>query len=104
MKTKDAPIRCYNYGYIKDILEKDYNQRVSFATIINQAKANGFYLIKLKRKVHEKEVITNFPGEMIKHDSSHHQFSKYADKWYLITSLDDYSGLSLDCTPPTRHI
>ena len=33
---------------------------------------------------------------MIQHDSSHHQFSPYADsKWYLITSLDDYSRLIL---------
>jgi hypothetical protein len=32
---------------------------------------------------------------MIQHDSSHHQFSKYANKWYLITSLDDYSRLIL---------
>jgi hypothetical protein len=63
----------------KDILEKDYNQKVSLTTIINRAKANGFYLSKPKRKVHEKEVITNYPGEMIQHDSSHHQFSTYAD-------------------------
>ena len=94
IKTKDAPIRCYNYSYIKDILENDYNQKVSLSTIINRAKANGFYLTKPKRKVHDREVITNYPGELIQHDSSHHQFSKYANKWYLITSLDDYSRLS----------
>ena len=95
IKAKGVPIRYYNYSYIKDILENDYNQKVSLSTIINRAKANGFYLIKPKRKVHEKEVITNYPGEMIQHDSSHHQFSKYADKWYLVTSLDDYSRLIL---------
>jgi len=95
IKAKDVPIRCYNYSYIKDILENDYNQKVSLSTIINRAKAKGFYLSKPKRKVHEKEVITNYPGEMIQHDSSHHQFSKYANKWYLITSLDDYSRLIL---------
>ena len=95
IKAKDVPIRCYNYSYIKDILENDYNQKVSLSTIINRAKANGFYLTKPKRKVHEKEVITNYPGELIQHDSSHHQFSKYANKWYLITSLDDYSRLIL---------
>ena len=95
IKAKDIPIRCYNYSYIKDILENDYKQRVSLSTIINRAKANGFYLTKSKRKVHDREVITNYPGEMIQHDSSHHQFSKYADKWYLITSLDDYSRLIL---------
>jgi len=96
IKAKDVPIRCYNYSYIKDILENDYNQQVSLSTIINRAKTNGFYLTKPKKKVHEKELITNYPGEMIQHDSSHHQFSIYADsKWYLITSLDDYSRLIL---------
>ncbi len=96
IKAKEVPIRCHNYSYIKDILEKDYKQKVSLTTIINRAKAKDFYLIKPKRKVHEKEVITNYPGEMIQHDSSHHQFSPYADsKWYLIASLDDYSRLIL---------
>ena len=96
IKAKEVPIRWYNYSYIKDILENDYNQKVSLSTIINRAKTNGFYLTKPKRKVHDREVITNYPGELIQHDSSHHQFSIYADsKWYLITSLDDYSRLIL---------
>jgi len=96
IKAKEVPIRCYNYSYIKDILENDYNQKVSLSTIIKRAKTNGFYLTKPKRKVHDREVITNYPGELIQHDSSHHQFSIYADsKWYLITSLDDYSRLIL---------
>ena len=95
IKEKETPIRCYNYSYIKDILENEYNQKVSLTTIINRAKTNGFYLTKPKRKVHDQEVITNYPGELIQHDSSHHQFSKNANKWYLITSLDDYSRLIL---------
>lgn len=95
IKAKDVPIRCYNYSYIRDILKSDYKQKVSLSTIINRAKANGFYLTRPKRKVHDREVITNYPGELIQHDSSHHQFSKYANKWYLITSLDDYSRLIL---------
>jgi len=86
IKAKDVPIKCYNFSYIKDILENDYNQKVSLSTIIKRAKAQGFYLTKPKRKIHEKEVITNYPGEIIQHDSSHHQFSKYANKWYRITS------------------
>jgi len=96
IEAKGVPIKCYNYSYIKDILVNDYNQRVSLSTIINRAKGNGFYLTKPKRKVHEKEVITNYPGELIQHDSSHHQFAPYAErKWYLITSIDDYSRLIL---------
>jgi hypothetical protein len=35
-------------------------------------------------------------GELIRHDSSRHKFSPYAeDKWCLITSLDDHSRLLL---------
>ena len=96
IQAKDIPIRWYNYSYIKDILENDYHQKVSLSTIINRAKTNGFYLTKPERKVHDREVITNYPGELIQHDSSHHQFAPYANsKWYLITSLDDYSRLIL---------
>ena len=88
----------YNYGkksgFYSGILlgfeENDYNQKVSLSTIINRAKANGFYLLKPERKAHDREVITNYPGELIQHDPSRHQFSIYADsKWYLIISLDD---------------
>jgi hypothetical protein len=25
IKAKEVPIKCYNYSYIRDILEKDYN-------------------------------------------------------------------------------
>jgi len=93
---KEIPIRCYNYTYIKDILENNYNQRAALSTIISRAKVNGFYLTKPKRKAHDREVITNYPGELIQHDSSHHQFAPYAArKWYLITSIDDYSRLIL---------
>jgi len=96
IETKDVPIRCYNYSCIKDILENDYNQKVSLPTIIDRAKRNHFYFLRPKRKAHDREVLTNYPGELIQHDSSHHQFAPYAaGKWYLITSLDDYSRLIL---------
>jgi len=90
-----VPIRGYTYGYIKDILEKGYSQKVSLSTIINRIKAYGFYLSKPKRKIYDREVLTNYPGKLIQHDSSHHQFPKHANKWYLMTSLDDYSRLIL---------
>jgi len=96
IKNKDIPIKYYNYSYTRDILENDHNQKVSLSTIIKRAKANSFYLTKPKRKAHEKEVITNYPGKLIQHDSSHHLFAPYAgSKWYLITSLDNYSRLIL---------
>jgi len=96
IKTKEVPIKYYNYSYIKDLLEQKYNQKVSLPTIIDRAKRNNFYFLRPKRKAHDREVITNYPGELIQHDSSHHQFAPYAKvKWYLITSLDDYSRLIL---------
>jgi len=96
IKAKEVPIKWYNYSYIKDLLEQKYNQKVSLPTIIDRAKRNNFYFLKPKRKAHDREVITNYPGELIQHDSSHHLFAPYANsKWYLITSLDDYSRLIL---------
>lgn len=92
IQDNNIPIKRFNYSYIKDNLQKDYNQIVSLPTIIKRAKENGFYLKPQKRRSHDREVLTNHIGELIQHDSSHHKFSPYADKkWYLITSLDDYS-------------
>jgi hypothetical protein len=96
IKNKDIPSKYYNYSYIKDLLEQKYGQKVSLPTIIDRAKRNNFYFSKPERKIHDREVLTNYPGELIQHDSSHHQFAPYADrKWYLITSIDDYSRLIL---------
>jgi len=86
IKNKDVPIKWYNYSYIKDLLEQKYSQKVSLPTIIDRAKRNNFYLLRPKGKAHDREVITNYPGELIQHDSSHHLFAPYAaSKWYLIT-------------------
>ena len=50
----------------------------------------------MKRKAHDREVLTNYIGELIQHDSSYHLFSPAAgEKWHLITSLDDYSRFLL---------
>ena len=90
--NKSVPLRSYNYSYIKDLLDNE----ISLPTIINRAKKHGFYLKKPKRKAHDREVLTNYAGELIQHDSSHHKWSPYAqDKWYLIDSLDDHSRLIL---------
>ena len=96
----EIPLRYYNYSYIKDLLEKKYNQKVSLPTIIDRAKKNEFYLKKKpKRDPHDREVLTNYIGEIIQHDSSHHLFSPPAkEKWYLITSLDDFSRFILYAT------
>jgi hypothetical protein len=92
IQNNDVPLKSYNYSYIKDRLAHDYKQEVSLGTIISRAKANGFHLGKRKKAIHDREVITQYAGELIQHDSSHHLWAPLAkEKWYLITSLDDYS-------------
>lgn len=92
IENPDIPIHSYNYSYIRDLLWQKHRQKVSVPTIIKRAKEHDFFLRRPKRKAHDREVLTNYIGELIQHDSSHHKWSPYAaDKWYLITSLDDYS-------------
>ena len=92
IQDKNIPLKSYNYSYIKDRLAKEYQQHVSLPTIIDRAKRYHFYLPRPKRTLHDREVLTTYAGELIQHDSSHHQWSPYVqEKWYLITSLDDYS-------------
>lgn len=92
----DIPLKYYNYSYIKDRLETNYKQTVSLPTIIDRAKKNDFYLPKRKKTIHDREVLTNYAGELIQHDSSHHLWAPAAkEKWYLITSIDDFSRFIL---------
>ena len=49
-------------------------------TIIDRAKRNNFYFLRPKRKAHDREVITNYPGELIQHDCSHHLFAPYTER------------------------
>jgi len=92
----DNPIKGYNYSYVRDLVLEKYGSKVSVPTIISRAKKYGFYKERRKAKAHDREVITNYAGELIQHDSSHHRWSPVADeKWYLITSIDDYSRFML---------
>jgi hypothetical protein len=92
IENPEIPIHSYNYSYIRDLLWQKHRQKVSVPTIIKRAKEHDFFLRRPKKKAHDREVLTNYIGELIQHDSSHHKWSPYAtDKWYLITSLDDYS-------------
>jgi hypothetical protein len=96
IQNKDVPLTWYNYSYIKDRLREEYQQKVSLPTIIDRAKKHGFYLKKPKRSIHDREVLTRYVGELIQHDASYHLWAPAAqEKWYLITSLDDYSRLLL---------
>lgn len=95
--NKEMPIWSYNYSFIRNELKQRYNQDVSLQTIINKAKSNGFYINRVKKaKAHDREVITNNVGELIQHDSSYHLWSPYVKcKWWLITSIDDFSRFML---------
>jgi len=96
IQDKETPLKSYNYSFIKDHLKKKYRQKVSVTTVIRRAKKHGFYLKKPKRTIHDREVLTRYVGELIQHDSSFHLWAPAAqEKWYLITSLDDYSRLIL---------
>lgn len=88
----DVPTKRYNYSYLKKQIETRYGQIVSVPTIIDRAKKNGYWQKKPPKKIHDQEVITNYIGELIQHDTSHHLFAPDAkEKWCLITSVDDYS-------------
>jgi len=94
--SPDNPVSDFNYSYIKDLLAQKYGSEVSVPTIISRAKKYGFYTKRKKAKAHDREVVSNYVGELIQHDSSHHRWSPLAkDKWYLITSIDDYSRFML---------
>ena len=93
---RTLPIKWYNYSVVKTTLKEKHNITVSLPTIIARAKAGGFYIPKPEKKVHNREVITNYPGELVQHDASHHRWSPYVqDIWTGITSIDDYSRVLL---------
>ena len=85
IQDSEIQVRTYNYSYIKDRLAQDHMQKVALSTIISRAKAYGYFQEKKQKAYHDREVVTNYAGELIQHDSIHHKFSPYADKWYLIT-------------------
>lgn len=96
IQDNDVPIRSYNYSYVKTRLETDYGQKISLPTIIDRARKHGFYLRRPKRSTHDREVLTHYTGQLIQHDASLHLWAPAAgEKWWLITSLDDFSRLIL---------
>lgn len=94
--NKDLPISGYNYAALTDRLHKA-GVNVSTTTVIQRAKNLGYYQAKKKKKArHDREVVTAAIGDLIQHDASLHKWSPYAaEKWTLITSLDDYSRMLL---------
>lgn len=104
INDKSICIKKYNYSFVKRLLEEN-GHIVSHTTVRKRAKEYGYYIEKKKRtNPHDREVITNAVGELIQHDSSHHRFSPCVnEKWYLITSLDDYSRALLYCRLSKRE-
>ncbi len=92
IKNPEVPLKNYNYSYVKERLKIQHHQGVSLSTIIDRAKKHGFYFKDRKKKIHDREVLTHYTGELVQHDSSHHLWAPdQKEKWYLITSLDDFS-------------
>jgi transposase len=95
IEDKELPIHDYNYAALVDRLKKKDIQ-VSTTTVIKRAKALECYQPKKKGKAHDREVLTASTGDLIQHDASLHKWSPYAaEKWTLITSIDDYSRMLL---------
>ena len=91
VEDPNLPISGYNYTAIKDRLAAK-GISVSVTTIIKRAKQLDCYKPRKKRKTHDREVLTASIGALIQHDASLHQWSPFAQKkWYLVTSIDDYS-------------
>ena len=85
------PITTYNYSAIRDRLAK-HDIKIALSTIIGRAKGLGCYQPHPRKKAHDREVLTTAIGALIQHDASHHRWSPYAaERWVLITSLDDFS-------------
>lgn len=91
--NKEIPIWQYNYAAVRDNVIKRINRKISAQTVRNRAKEWGYWIYKVrKEKAPPREVVTEAAGMLLQHDSSHHKWSPYADKkWVLITTLEDYS-------------
>lgn len=91
VEDPDLPISGYNYSAIRDRLTKEGIQ-VSVSTIIDRAKQLDCYKPRKKKKSHDREVLTESIGALIQHDASKHLWAPLAkEKWFLITSIDDFS-------------
>lgn len=111
IENKDIPVTEYNYSALRDEVVKTTGQNISVPTVINRAKDWGYYIKdKPKKRLHDREVITDAIGMLMQYDSSHHLWSPFAEKkWTLITNLDDHSRLMLfgdlfDCETVWNHI
>ncbi|HPZ39296.1 MAG TPA: hypothetical protein PLB53_01105, partial [Candidatus Atribacteria bacterium] len=62
-------------------------------TIISRAKEMGFYKSKDKKgKPHDREVQSEYVGQLIQHDSSCHKFSPYEDSLSRSSGIINWLG------------
>lgn len=81
IEDKNVPLKYYNYSYIKDRLTKVYNQTTSLPTVIKYAKEHNYYIPRKEhKKKHDREVLTNYIGELIQHDASYHLWAPASGK------------------------
>jgi hypothetical protein len=87
------PIRTYNYTAVHDEVVQRTGAKMCVETVRRRAHAWGFVTgRKQHRKIHDRVVLTTAVGQLFQHDSSTHLWSPFAaEKWVLITTLDDYS-------------
>lgn len=97
IRDPKTTVTQYNYAFLTDCINKLINHHISAQTVRNRAGEWGYYLsTQKKEKNPPRYVLTNAPGMLIQHDSSHHKWSPYVqEEWSLITTLDDYSRLLL---------
>lgn len=89
----DIPTDIYNYTHVRDEVRRITGGAVSVETIRRRAVEWGFYVKKYKKeKAHDRLILTDKAGTLLQHDSSIHLFAPYSGvKWYLITTIEDYS-------------
>jgi hypothetical protein len=74
---KQIPLHSYNYSYIKDRLHAVYDHH-------RPGQEKRILLKKTQRRLHNREVLTHYIGQLIQHDFSHHLRAPAAQqKWYL---------------------
>ena len=95
--NRQIPVNDYNYSVVRDAIDSATGRHLAVQTIINRAKTWGYRINeKPKKKLHDREVITDAIGMLMQYDSSHHLWSPFAqEKWTLITNLDDHSRMML---------
>lgn len=93
IENKAICVTEYNYSAIRDKVVKTTGQNISVPTIINRAKDWEYYIKdKPKKRLHDREVITDAIGMLLQHDASQHLWSPFAEeKWSMITTIDDHS-------------